>query len=86
VNKGYDIPAIQGESALQIAVSFMLRRYMASDGTCVSEDAASAPGLMALRFAWWLLDHPEELEAAAVQMEAERNRNGSMPQMIIDTP
>jgi hypothetical protein len=22
--------------------------------------------MLALRFAWWLLDHPEELEAAAV--------------------
>ncbi len=80
MNKGYDIPAIQGESALQMAVSLMLRRYMESDGTCAREDPASAPGLMALRFAWWLLDHPEELEAAAVQMEAERNRNGGMPE------
>jgi hypothetical protein len=64
VNKGYDIPAIQGESALQMAISLMLRRYMESDETPASEDPAGAPGLMALRFAWWLLDHAEELEAA----------------------
>jgi hypothetical protein len=24
---------------------------------------------MALRFAWWLFDHPEELEATTVEME-----------------
>jgi hypothetical protein len=62
VNKGYDIPAIQGESALLMAVSLMRIRYMESDETPASEDPA--PGLMALRFAWWLLDHAEELEAA----------------------
>lgn len=79
MNKGYDIPAIQGESALQMAVSLMLRRYMESDETPASEDPAGAPGLMALRFAWWLLDHAEELEAASVQMETERNKNGGTP-------
>ena len=76
MNKGYDIPAIQGVSALQMAVSLMLRRYMESDETPASEDPAGAPGLMALRFAWCLLDHAGELEAAAVQMETERNKNG----------
>jgi len=34
---------------------------------------------MALRFAWWLFDRPEELEAAAVKMEAERNRKAGVP-------
>jgi hypothetical protein len=55
----------------------MLRRYLESDGTFAHKDPAIAPGLVALRFAWWLFDHPEELEA--VQVEVERNRNGGVP-------
>jgi hypothetical protein len=70
MNKSYEIPAVQGESALQMAISLMLRRYMESEGTLTDEDPPLTPGLMALHFAWWLFDHPEELEAAAVQMEA----------------
>jgi hypothetical protein len=77
MNKGYEIPTIQGESSLQVAISLMLRRYLESDGTFAHKDPAIARGLVALRFAWWLFDHPEELEA--VQVEVERNRNGGVP-------
>ena len=79
MNKKYEIPAVQNESALQMAISLMLRRYMESEGTLTDEDPALTPGLMALHFAWWLFDHPEELEAAAVQVEASRDRKNGMP-------
>lgn len=48
----------------------MLKRFMESE-RLPAADPAAAPGLLALHFAWWLLDHPEELEAAAV--DAARN-------------
>jgi hypothetical protein len=79
MNNGYEIPRIQGESALEMAISLMLRRYMETDGTFAHEDPKIVPGLMALRFAWWLFDHPEDLEAAAVQVEAERNKKSGTP-------
>ena len=68
--KDYVIPEIQGDTALRKAVSLMLKRFMESEPLPAS-DPALAPGMLALRFAWWLLDHPEELEAAAV--DAARN-------------
>jgi ammonia channel protein AmtB len=76
MNKTYKIPAIQGESALQTAISLMLRRYLESERNFAHEDPALVPGLMALRFAWWLFDHAEELEATAVQVEVERTKEG----------
>jgi|HubBroStandDraft_6_1064221.scaffolds.fasta_scaffold3533264_1 hypothetical protein len=63
--KNYVIPEIQGDTALRKAVSLMLKRFMESE-RLPAADPAVAPGMLALRFAWWLLDHPEELEAAAV--------------------
>lgn len=67
----YQIPAVQGEIGLQKAVSVMLRRYLQTYAPSMP-DPAVAPGVLALRFAWWLLDHPEELEAAAVEMEGKK--------------
>lgn len=69
MGKAYQIPPIQGVTGLQKAISVMLRRYMESYGGTVPSDPATAPGVMALRFAWWLFDHPEELEATTVEME-----------------
>lgn len=68
----YEIPEIQGDTGLQKAISFMLRQYMQTCTDSMPSDPAIAPGLVALRFAWWLFDHPEELEAAAVEMEGEQ--------------
>jgi hypothetical protein len=68
--KNYVIPEIQGDTALRKGVSLMLKRFMESE-RLPAADPAAAPGLLALHFAWWLLDHPEELEAAAV--DAARN-------------
>jgi hypothetical protein len=65
----YQIPAVQGETALQKAISIMLRRYMQTHAATMAPDPAIAPGVVALRFAWWLFDHAEELEAIAVGME-----------------
>ena len=62
----YDIPAMQGETELQKAISVMLRRFMEINVASLPTD----PGILALRFAWWLFDHPEELEAIAVEMES----------------
>jgi len=68
--KNYVIPEIQGDTALRKAASLMLKRFMESE-RLPPADPAVAPGILALYFAWWLLDHPEELEAAAV--DAARN-------------
>jgi hypothetical protein len=65
----YQIPAVQGKTALQKAISIMLRRYMQTQSLTMPADPATAPGVVALRFAWWLFDHAEELEAVAVGME-----------------
>jgi hypothetical protein len=43
---------------------------MESSAASVPSDPSVAPGEMALRFAWSLFDHPEELEAATVEMES----------------
>ena len=64
----YEFPPVQGETSLQKAISVMLRRYMESHAGSLPAD----PGMLALQFAWWLFDHPEELEAAAVEMEGKR--------------
>ena len=68
--KNYVIPELQGDTALRKAASLMLKRFMESE-RLPPADPAVAPGILALYFAWWLLDHPEELEAAAV--DAARN-------------
>lgn len=66
----HEIPPVQGETALQKAISVMLRRYMESHAAMLPSD----PGMLALKFAWWLFDHPEELEAAAVEMEGKKEK------------
>jgi hypothetical protein len=68
--KNYVIPEIQGDTALRKAASLMLKRFMESE-RLPPADPAAAPGMLAMHFAWWLLDHPEDLEAAAV--DAARN-------------
>lgn len=66
LTQNYEIPAVQGETGLQKAISVMLRRFMEINAAALPAD----PGMLALRFAWWLFDHPEELEATAVEMES----------------
>ena len=66
--KKFAVPPVQGDTPLQKAISIMLRRFMESE-VLPEGDVNDAVGMVALRFAWWLLEHPEDLEATIVQLE-----------------
>jgi hypothetical protein len=63
------MPELQGDTGLRKAISRMLQRYMQSEA-----DPAATPAQLALGFAWWLFDHPEELEAAQVEAEGKKKK------------
>jgi hypothetical protein len=69
VSSNEEIPEIQGDTGLRKAISLMLRKYIESEA-----DPKATPADLALGFAWWLFDHPEELEAAQVEAEGKKKR------------
>jgi hypothetical protein len=79
VNKGYDIPAIQGESALQMAVSLMLRRYMESDETPRERRPSGCSRTHGSSVCLVVVGPCGRIRGCAVQMETERNKNGGTP-------
>jgi hypothetical protein len=62
-------PPVQGDTPLQKAVSIMLRRFLETE-VLPDRDVDDAMGIVALHFAWWLLEHAEDLEETIVQLEA----------------
>jgi len=47
----------------------MLRRFLETE-VLPDRDVDDAMGIVALHFAWWLLEHAEDLEETIVQLEA----------------
>jgi hypothetical protein len=65
---GYAIPLINGTPRQQ-AVAALLGDFMERYRGCARPNTEYAVETVALRFALWLVDHPQELEATTKEME-----------------